>query len=178
MVHTRAAFCLPCLMVAAGSYALKGATLPNDSGVVAKLRAAGAIILGKANMSEWAGARSSHSTSGWSADGGQTTGAYYPNEDPNGSSTGSGVSVSVGLAIAALGTDVCIFWHLHVQADSRPDVGKHHHPELKEQRGRNSTHFRSDVTKFDCSLQRTSRCSWAHGKNCQGCGIYSSGYCR
>lgn len=57
-------------------------------------------------MSEWASARSSNGTSGWSADGGQTTGAYYPNEDPTGSSTGSGVAVSVGLAIAALGTDV------------------------------------------------------------------------
>lgn len=106
IAHLCPAHLLQYLIAAAGSYALKGATLPNDSGVVAKLRAAGAIILGKANMSEWAGARSSNSTSGWSADGGQTTGAYYPNQDTSGSSTGSAVSVSIGLAIAALGTDV------------------------------------------------------------------------
>ena len=94
------------LTAAAGSLALKGAKLPRDSGVAAKLRAAGAIILGKTNLSEWAAARSSNSSDGWSADGGQTIGAYYPYQNFFGSSTGSAVSASIGLAVAALGTDV------------------------------------------------------------------------
>lgn len=86
---------------------MRGATLPRDSGVASKLRAAGAIILGKANLSQWSGIRSSNSSNGWSADGGQTIGAYYPHQDPDGSSGGSGVAPSIGLAFAALGTDVC-----------------------------------------------------------------------
>ena len=83
--------------------------MPRDSFVVSKLRAAGAIILGKANLSEWAYCRSINgSTNGWSAYGGQGTGAYYPNQNPCGSSSGSGVAVSIGLAAAALGTEVCL----------------------------------------------------------------------
>lgn len=66
----------------AGSYALVGAKVPRDSGVVAKLKAGGAIILGKANMSQWAMYRSFNSTSGWTARGGQTYGGYYPQMDP------------------------------------------------------------------------------------------------
>ncbi|MCJ1412760.1 hypothetical protein MMC19_006858 [Ptychographa xylographoides] len=89
----------------AGSFALLGATLPRDSGIAAKLRAAGAIILGKTNLSQWANFRSNNSTNGWSAYGGQTMGAYYPMQDPSGSSSGSGVSSSIGLALAALGTE-------------------------------------------------------------------------
>ncbi|KAL3424524.1 amidase [Phlyctema vagabunda] len=91
----------------AGSYSLLGATVPRDSTVVAKLRAAGLIILGKANMSQWAQFRSSkiNTTSGWSAYGGQVTGAYYPNMSPSGSSSGSSVATSIGLAMAALGTE-------------------------------------------------------------------------
>ncbi|KAI9848926.1 MAG: hypothetical protein M1838_000337 [Thelocarpon superellum] len=89
----------------AGSYALLGATLPRDSGVAAKLRAAGVIILGKANLSQWANYRSSNSSNGWSAYGGQCKGAYYPNQDPSGSSSGSAVGSSIGLALAALGTE-------------------------------------------------------------------------
>ena len=61
-----------------------------------KLRAAGAVILGKANLSQWANFRSSNSSNGWSAYGGQTFGAYYPGQDPSGSSSGSGVSSSIG----------------------------------------------------------------------------------
>ncbi|KAK0640724.1 amidase signature domain-containing protein [Cercophora newfieldiana] len=89
----------------AGSYALVGAKVPRDSTMAAKLREAGAIILGKANLSQWANYRSSNSSSGWSAYGGQVTGAYYPNEDPGGSSSGSGVGTSIGLALGALGTE-------------------------------------------------------------------------
>jgi amidase len=66
----------------AGSYALLGAKAPRDSGVVAKLKAGGAIILGKANMSQWAMYRSYNSTSGWTSRGGQTYGGYYPLMDP------------------------------------------------------------------------------------------------
>lgn len=89
----------------AGSFALLGAKVPRDSGVAAKLRAAGAIILGKANLSQWANFRSNNSTNGWSAYGGQTEGVYVPDEDPSGSSSGSGVSSALGLALAALGTE-------------------------------------------------------------------------
>lgn len=91
----------------AGSFALVGAKVPHDSTMAVKLRAAGAIILGKANLSQWANYRSSNSSSGWSAYGGQATGAYYPNEDPGGSSSGSGVAASIGLCLATLGTEVC-----------------------------------------------------------------------
>lgn len=80
----------------AGSFALLGATVPTDSTVAAKLRAAGAVILGKANLSQWANFRSSNSSNGWSAYGGQTFGAYYPEQDPSGSSSGSAVASSIG----------------------------------------------------------------------------------
>ncbi|KAL8843522.1 MAG: hypothetical protein Q9170_000026 [Blastenia crenularia] len=89
----------------AGSFALLGATLPQDSGIAAKLRAAGVIILGKTNLSQWANFRSNNSTNGWSAYGGQTFGAYYPQQDPSGSSSGSGVASSLGLALATLGSE-------------------------------------------------------------------------
>jgi amidase len=89
----------------AGSYALLGAKVPRDATVAAKLRKAGAVILGKTNLSQWANFRSSNSSNGWSAYGGQTYGAYYPGQDPSGSSSGSGVSSSLGLAVASLGTE-------------------------------------------------------------------------
>ncbi|KAL8750623.1 MAG: hypothetical protein Q9184_006360, partial [Pyrenodesmia sp. 2 TL-2023] len=89
----------------AGSFALLGATLPRDSGIAAKLRAAGVIIVGKTNLSQWANFRSFNSTNGWSAYGDQTFGAYYPQQDPSGSSSGSGVASSLGLALATLGTE-------------------------------------------------------------------------
>jgi amidase len=89
----------------AGSYALIGAKVPRDSTMAAKLRKAGAIILGKTNLSQWANYRSANSSNGWSATTGQTYGAYFPGQDPSGSSSGSGVSSSVGLALASLGTE-------------------------------------------------------------------------
>jgi amidase len=89
----------------AGSWALLGAKVPRDSTMAAKLRKAGAIILGKSNLSQWANYRSSNSSNGWSAYGGQNYGAYYPGQDPSGSSSGSGVSASLGLAFGTLGTE-------------------------------------------------------------------------
>ncbi|CAO2647575.1 Nn.00g084970.m01.CDS01 [Neocucurbitaria sp. VM-36] len=89
----------------AGSWSLVGARLPRDSTMAAKLRAAGAILLGKTNLSQWANFRSSNSSNGWSAYGGQTYGAYYPGQDPSGSSSGSGVAASLGLAFGTLGTE-------------------------------------------------------------------------
>lgn len=89
----------------AGSFSLLGAKVPRDSTIAAKLRKAGAVILGKTNLSQWANFRSDNSSNGWSAYGGQTLGAYYPNQDPSGSSSGSGVSSSIGLALAALGSE-------------------------------------------------------------------------
>lgn len=89
----------------AGSYALLGATVKEDATMAAKLRQAGAIILGKTNLSQWANFRSNNSTNGWSSRGGQTMGAYSPLQDPSGSSSGSAVSASIGLAIATLGSE-------------------------------------------------------------------------
>ncbi|RCI12040.1 hypothetical protein L249_0530 [Ophiocordyceps polyrhachis-furcata BCC 54312] len=88
-----------------GSFALLGATVDEDSTVVSKLRRAGAIILGKSNMSDWAGARSPTCPEGWSPRGGQTVGAYFAGQNPQGSSSGSAVATSIGLAWAALGTE-------------------------------------------------------------------------
>ena len=95
------------LIETAGSYALLGATVSREATVVSKLRDAGAIILGKATMGEWAQMRSRQASSshGWSAYGGQVHGAYYPLQDPHGSSSGSAVAVSVGLALGALATE-------------------------------------------------------------------------
>jgi len=79
--------------------------VPRDSFIAQKLREAGVIILGKANLSQWANFRSNNSSNGWSAHGGQVLGAYIRNQDPSGSSSGSGVSASLGLAVACLGTE-------------------------------------------------------------------------
>ncbi|MEJ2009193.1 MAG: amidase family protein [Acidobacteriota bacterium] len=89
----------------AGSYALEGSIPPRDSFVAAQLRKAGAIILGKANLSEWANFRSSHSTSGWSGRGGQTRNPYALDRNPCGSSSGSAVAASANLCCVALGTE-------------------------------------------------------------------------
>src|SRR4051812_3378790 len=88
----------------AGSYALAGST-PSDAFIVARLKAAGAIIIGKANLSEWANFRSIPSSSGWTGIGGQTNLAYVLDRNPCGSSSGSGVAASADLAVAAVGTE-------------------------------------------------------------------------
>ena len=91
----------------AGSFALLGATVSSESTVVTSLRKAGAVVLGKATMGEWAQFRSRRASSshGWSAYGGQCLGAYYPRQDPSGSSGGSAVAASLGLALGALATE-------------------------------------------------------------------------
>ncbi|KAK1220644.1 hypothetical protein PQX77_016597 [Marasmius sp. AFHP31] len=88
----------------AGSFSLLGSIVPEDAGVVKRLRKAGAIILGKANLSEFAHFRG-NLPSGWSGRGGQNTNAYFPNADPCGSSSGSGVAASIGLVTVTLGTE-------------------------------------------------------------------------
>jgi len=89
----------------AGSRALKGSIAPKDSWVAAKLRESGAIILGKANLSEWANFRSDKSSSGWSGMGGQVNNPYDVTRNPCGSSSGSGVAVSANLCMVAIGTE-------------------------------------------------------------------------
>ncbi len=89
----------------AGSMALAGNLTHRDAPIVARLRAAGAVILGKANLSEWANMRSTQSVSGWSGMGGQTRNAYALDRSPCGSSSGSGVAVAASLAAAAIGTE-------------------------------------------------------------------------
>jgi amidase len=88
----------------AGSYSLLRSVVSRDAGVVIRLRRAGAIILGKAALSEFAHYRG-NVASGWSGRGGQCTNAYYPNSDPCGSSSGSGVAASIGLAAVTLGSE-------------------------------------------------------------------------
>jgi amidase len=93
------------MMTTAGSLALFGSKPSKDSFVAQKLRAAGAVILGKTNLSEWANIRSSHSTSGWSGRGGLTKNPYALDRNPCGSSSGSGAGVSANLCAAAIGTE-------------------------------------------------------------------------
>jgi amidase len=93
------------LPTTAGSLALIGNVTDRDSPLVARLRAAGAVIVGKTNLSEWANFRSSDSISGWSAVGGQTRNAHALNRNACGSSTGSGVVVAAGMVPAAIGTE-------------------------------------------------------------------------
>jgi len=93
----------------AGSLALAGNMTGRDAPLIARLRAAGGVVLGKTNLSEWANFRSSNSTSGWSAVGGQTGNPHGAQDrggrNPCGSSSGSGAAVAAGLAWAAIGTE-------------------------------------------------------------------------
>ena len=89
----------------AGSLALEGSRPPRDSFVAERLRAAGAVLLGKANLSEWANIRSNRSTSGWSARGGQCRNPYVLDRNPCGSSSGSGSAVAANLCAIAVGTE-------------------------------------------------------------------------
>jgi amidase len=89
----------------AGSLALADHRAADDAFLVARLRDAGAVILGKANLSEWANFRSSRSSSGWSSIGGQTKNPYDPQRNPCGSSSGSAVAVAANLTVLAVGTE-------------------------------------------------------------------------
>jgi amidase len=89
----------------AGSLALAGSIAPRDAFVVEQLRAAGAVILGKTNLSEWANFRGERSTSGWSGRGGQTRNPYALDRNPSGSSSGSAVAAAANLCAAAIGTE-------------------------------------------------------------------------
>lgn len=93
------------MQTTAGSLALVGKPAARDSFVTERLRQAGAVLLGKTNLSEWANFRSTHSTSGWSGRGGQTKNPYVLDRNPCGSSSGSGVAVSANLAALAVGTE-------------------------------------------------------------------------
>ena len=93
------------MMTTAGSLALAGHIAANDAFVVKKLREAGAVILGKTNLSEWANFRSTKSCSGWSSRGGQTKNPYILDHNPCGSSSGSGVAVAANLCAVAVGSE-------------------------------------------------------------------------
>jgi amidase len=93
------------MQTSAGSLALLGSRPPKDSFVAQKLREAGAVILGKTNLSEWANIRSAHSTSGWSGRGGLTRNPYALDRNPCGSSSGSGAAVAASLCAVAVGTE-------------------------------------------------------------------------
>jgi amidase len=93
------------MQTTAGSLGLVGAPAPRDSTVAAKLREAGAVILGKTNLSEWANFRSMHSSSGWSGRDGQTRNPYVLDRNPCGSSSGSGAAPSANLTAASIGTE-------------------------------------------------------------------------
>jgi amidase len=111
----------------AGSLALLGGRPPRDSFVAARLRAAGVLILGKTNLSEWANFRSEHSSSGWSARGGQCANPYALDRSPCGSSSGTGAAIAANLAAVGVGseTDGSIVCPSHVCSlvGIKPTVG-------------------------------------------------------
>jgi amidase len=93
------------MQTTAGSLALVGSKPPADAFIARKLRAAGAVILGKTNLSEWANIRSNHSISGWSGRGGQTKNPYALDRNPCGSSSGTGAGISANFAAIGIGTE-------------------------------------------------------------------------
>jgi amidase len=93
------------MMTTAGASALDGNHAAKDAFIIQQLRNAGAVLLGKTNLSEWANFRSTHSSSGWSSRGGQTRNPYILERNPSGSSSGSGAAASANLCAAAIGTE-------------------------------------------------------------------------
>ena len=93
------------MMTTAGALAMEGHSASNDAFIIKQLRNAGAVVLGKTNLSEWANFRSTRSTSGWSSRGGQTKNPYVLDRNPCGSSSGSGAAVSANLCAVAIGTE-------------------------------------------------------------------------
>jgi amidase len=93
------------MKTSAGSLALVDVVAPRDAFIVQRLRAAGVVILGKTNLSEWANFRSTHSVSGWSGRGGQTRNPYTLDRNPCGSSSGTGAAIAANLAAAGVGTE-------------------------------------------------------------------------
>jgi len=93
------------MQTTAGSLALAGHRAKQDAFIIGRLRAAGAVVLGKTNLSEWANFRSTRSTSGWSSRGGQTKNPYILDRSPSGSSSGSGAAVAANLCAVAIGTE-------------------------------------------------------------------------
>lgn len=93
------------MRTSAGSLALANSTASKDAPLIAALRAAGVVLLGKTNLSEWANFRSSHSTSGWSARGGLTRNPYVLDRNTSGSSSGSGAATAANLCAASVGTE-------------------------------------------------------------------------
>jgi len=93
------------MSTSAGSLALAGVRASRDAFIAERLRAAGAVILGKTNLSEWANMRSTHSVSGWSGRGGQTRNPYALDRNTSGSSSGSGAAIAASLATLAIGTE-------------------------------------------------------------------------
>jgi amidase len=93
------------MMTTAGSLALAGVRHREDAGVAARLRKAGAVILGKTNLSEWANIRSTRASSGWSARGGQVRNPYALDRSPSGSSSGTGAAIAANFAAAGIGTE-------------------------------------------------------------------------
>jgi amidase len=110
------------MFTSAGSLALANHSPPQDAFIVKRLRDAGAVILGKANLSEWANFRSTRSSSGWSSVGGQTLNPYDTARSPCGSSSGSGVAVSANLTVVAI-------WCRRDQADAWSRQPQWHHPD-------------------------------------------------
>jgi amidase len=93
------------MLTTAGSLAMTGAPAPRDAPLVARLRSAGAVLIGKTNLSEWANIRSSRSSSGWSGRGRQTRNPHFLDRTPSGSSSGSGVAAAAGYAALTIGTE-------------------------------------------------------------------------
>ncbi len=93
------------MLTTAGSLALASTPAPQDSTVIARLRAAGAVLLGKTNLTEWANYRGNHSISGWSGRGGQTKNPYVLDRNPCGSSSGTGAGIAANLATIGIGTE-------------------------------------------------------------------------